>query len=325
MKRHLRILLAALLVLATLTACGGHTHEFSSWSVAKNATCAEEGATERSCACGEKETAPIPVLQHTYTEEFVAKPATCVEEGLLARTCSGCNNITSSPLPKTEHTYTDAVTKTASCIAEGEKTQTCSICNHTITTTIPRTDHAWKSASCTAPQTCTVCGTTSGSASGHQYKAATCSAPETCTGCGATRGSALSHNYGSSGKCSYCGQAMVSITLKIPSVGTQNAYASLVVTNYTNAPISFPAYLSFNGKLCNFSGGYEVAAGHSATLTYYRAILPSDRYNSKNYDMYLDNNSIGYCVITWNGTQYYAEYGVNGLTTFYRGNVNGPA
>jgi hypothetical protein len=111
--------------------------------------------------------------------------------------------------------------------------------------------------------------------------------------------------------------------LKIPSIGTTNAYASLVVANYTDSPITMPSKLGINGKLCNGSE-YQLGAGKSVTLTYYRAFIASQRYDKKYYDMYLDNNSIGYCVLEWNGTQYYAEYGVNGITTFYRGNVNGP-
>ena len=48
-------------------------------------------------------------------------------------------------------------------------------------------------------------------------------------------------------------------------------------------------------------------------------------HSGQKKDMYLDNNYIGYFVIKYNGTQYYVEYGVNGITTFYKGNVNGPA
>lgn len=36
-------------------------------------------------------------------------------------------------------------------------------------------------------------------------------------------------------------------------------------------------------------------------------------------------DSYGHIVIVWQGEQYYAEFTVNGITTFYKGNVNGPA
>ena len=53
--------------------------------------------------------------------------------------------------------------------------------------------HDWKDATCTEPQTCTVCNATDGKALGHDWKDATCKEPKTCTVCGETEGEVLEH------------------------------------------------------------------------------------------------------------------------------------
>lgn len=340
-------------------------HEFGEWAVTKPATCTEEGTLTRSCSsCDETETAPLPVVGHSYGNWVTTQESTCTVAGTQTRTCSTCGasekcgialaahtfgewEVTVQPsctVPGTQtstcticgesesketevaaHAFEWTVMQAATCTSSGSQNGTCTICGQEQSAVIDATGHNWAAANCKAPKQCKNCGLTEGGTTNHAWSSATCTAAKTCSVCGATEGSALGHQYGSSGACSTCGKKMVSIKLKIPSIGTKNAYASLVVTNYTDSTISFPKMLSINGKLCNSDNGYNVGAGSNATLSYYRAIIPSQRYDDKSYDMYLDNNSIGYCVITWNGTQYYAEYGVNGLTTFYRGNVNGPA
>lgn len=55
--------------------------------------------------------------------------------------------------------------------------------------------HSWKSATCTAPQKCTVCGMESGDAKGHHWKSATCTTPQRCAVCGAESGVAKGHKW----------------------------------------------------------------------------------------------------------------------------------
>ncbi|MBQ6997536.1 MAG: Ig-like domain-containing protein [Oscillospiraceae bacterium] len=80
------------------------------------------------------------------------------------------------------HTETFACTvssaqQSATCKKEGAIVYTASawidgvFCKDTKTITIPVADHRWKDATCTEPKTCTVCGTTQGSAKGHSYNA----------------------------------------------------------------------------------------------------------------------------------------------------------
>lgn len=117
----------------------------------------------------------------------------------------------------------------------------------------------------------------------------------------------------------------ISIKLKIPRNGAYNNHAQLVITNYSDVVLIMPEFISINGYLCNLSGNKMVSAGYTETLSYFRAPIASKRYDDKYYDMYLDNNSTGYAVMQWYSEQYYAEYGVDGITVFYKGNVNGPA
>ena len=301
-------------------------HSFGNWIVTKNPTCTEAGLQARTCTvCGATEECGTALAEHTFGDWEVTQAATCTATGMQTGTCAVCGAAEERVLPVAEHTFSWKTTQAATCSSSGTKTGTCTVCGKTEDALIDATGHNWAAATCLTPKTCKNCGMTEGNTANHSWNPATCTTAKACSTCGLTEGTPLGHSYESSGACSSCGTKMVSISLKIPSIGTENAYASLVVKNYTDATITFPKMVSINGKLCNSDNGYQVGAGKSATLSYYRAIIPSQRYEDKYYDMYLDNNSIGYCVINWNGTQYYAEYGVNGLTTFYRGNVNGPA
>ena len=55
--------------------------------------------------------------------------------------------------------------------------------------------HEWAEATCTAPQTCTICGETEGEALGHKFADATCTTAKTCSVCNATEGEALGHKF----------------------------------------------------------------------------------------------------------------------------------
>lgn len=50
-----------------------HTHSFGSWTVAKAATCSEDGTEQRVCSCGEKETRSISALGHIPDANFVCQ------------------------------------------------------------------------------------------------------------------------------------------------------------------------------------------------------------------------------------------------------------
>lgn len=71
--------------------------------------------------------------------------------------------------------------------------------------------HSWRPATCTEPETCSVCGKTQGAALGHRWAAADCTEPKTCLRCGETDGAALGHDWTAATCtepeiCSRCGE-----------------------------------------------------------------------------------------------------------------------
>lgn len=62
--------------------------------------------------------------------------------------------------------------------------QTCSICNKTVGEPL---GHDWLDATCTAPKTCRRCNITQGYRADHTWVSATCTEPESCSVCGKKR------------------------------------------------------------------------------------------------------------------------------------------
>ena len=72
------------------------------------------------------------------------------------------------------------------------------------------TIHKWTPATCTEPETCSICGKTRGTPLGHVGTPATCTEPFICTRCGETAEPALGHNwipatYDDPKTCARCG------------------------------------------------------------------------------------------------------------------------
>lgn len=103
--------------------------------------------------------------------------------------------------PETQPAACSHSWKTATCTAP----QTCTKCG---VTQGNAAGHSWSNATCTAPKTCSKCGTTEGVAAGHSWNAATCIAPKTCKACGITEGTKGDHTY-TNGVCSVCGATSV--------------------------------------------------------------------------------------------------------------------
>ena len=201
--------------------------------------------------------------------------------------------------------------------------KTCSKCNE-IEGTVANC--IWTEASCSAPKTCLNCKKTFGSALGHKWEKETCTSPQRCSRCNETQGTIGAHYDIGNGKCKYCNQDILllemengfDIKLIIPTVGGMNAYCTVKYTNNTKYTISSDmTYLSANGKLLyNSDAIFTLSPNYYVTATYYRSILPSDRYNSKYYDLYLDNNSLAYTNVIVNGKTVFIKFGSNGPIAF---------
>ena len=250
MKKTLAILLA-LVMLLSLCACSNsdsQTTEPSNSSHAttegtQNPTDGTEGTTGTTQApTDEPTTAPTdePTTPPTQaptetpttppteapttpptTQPTTTQPTTCSHSWKAAtctapKTCSKCgtteggaaghsySNGTCSVCGTADPNYNQPTScshswKAATCTAP----KTCSKCG---TTEGGAAGHNWSDATCTAPKTCKTCNATEGSAAGHSWKDATCTTPKTCSKCGATEGSAAGHSY-SNGTCSVCGTA----------------------------------------------------------------------------------------------------------------------
>lgn len=95
-KKLLCAVMLALTLVCALASCGGnedssgnsaHTHSYGEWETTKSATCTAEGAKERYCSCGEKQTATITKLEHSYGDWTTVKEATFAENGEKKRSC----------------------------------------------------------------------------------------------------------------------------------------------------------------------------------------------------------------------------------------------
>ena len=76
--------------------------------------------------------------------------------------------------------------------------ETCSICRKVRG---PALGHDFSEATCTEPSACTRCGLKQGEALGHDFQPATCTEPEICTRCGEKRGEALGHHASGEPSC----------------------------------------------------------------------------------------------------------------------------
>ena len=115
MKRLFFALIFISAMIITLSACG-HEHSYGEWETKKEATCTEEGQKERTCECGEKETASIKKVEHTAVTISEIKP-TCTETGYSqGEKCSVCEAVIKEPtLLPAAHGYVPKVIATPGC------------------------------------------------------------------------------------------------------------------------------------------------------------------------------------------------------------------
>lgn len=105
-------------------------------------TCAEQGYTLHSCACGyEYKDNYKPKLPHTY-EEVETVPPTCDSDGAQKLRCKNCDAEKIVTLPKRAHTFGNwEATTPATCETEGAEARTCKLCGYTETRTVPAEQH----------------------------------------------------------------------------------------------------------------------------------------------------------------------------------------
>ena len=86
-----------------------HEHQWSEWTVDKEATCEEDGEQSRMCAvCQQIETEVIPATDHDWDNGVVTKQPTVAEEGEMLYTCQN----------DPSHTKTEVLPKLSDCDGE---------------------------------------------------------------------------------------------------------------------------------------------------------------------------------------------------------------
>lgn len=174
-----------------------HTHSYTS-EVTKQPTCTSSGVRTYTCDCGDSYTETISATGHTE-ETIPAVAPTCEATGSTAgKKCSVCGTVivAQQTVAKLGHNYVSAVTKEPTCTEKGVRTYTCqNDTSHKYTEEIPAKGHTpGAEATCTTPQTCTVCGVTLANALGHSWSTTyiwsadgkTCTAKRVCSRCGTT-------------------------------------------------------------------------------------------------------------------------------------------
>ena len=171
------------------TAASGH--KWGEWIQTKDPTEETEGEEERECSvCHEKETRPVPTLDHTH--KFADDWSSDESSHWHASTCG--HEVKDG---EAAHEWDDGeITKAATCTEEGEKTYTCTVCGHTRTESVAKSAHTEETdeaveATCTtagktAGKHCSVCGEVLEEqkevpALGHDYQAAEGGKAPTCT------------------------------------------------------------------------------------------------------------------------------------------------
>ncbi len=150
----------------TCSVCGTTTgsangHDYASVVTAPG--CMTDGYTTHTCTtCG-----------HSYKDSYVNatghswNAATCT----TPMTCKNCGTVSGSSLG---HSYKSTVTA-PTCVSDGYTTHTCTTCGDSYKDSyVSSSGHSWNEATCTAPMTCTVCGTTTGTTADHSYVNGSC-------------------------------------------------------------------------------------------------------------------------------------------------------
>ena len=159
-----------------------HQHDYAE-AVITHPTCTEIGFTTYTCRCGDSYTAEeMPATGHAWQEATCISAKTCQTCGdtqgdalghkwqeatcTEAQRCTVCGDRVGQPL---EHNYTSVVTA-PTCTEQGFTTHSCSRCQDTYRSDyVSAAGHSYANATCTAPQTCTVCGHTTGKELGHSW------------------------------------------------------------------------------------------------------------------------------------------------------------
>lgn len=184
----------------------GHSYSGKTYS----ATCTSRGYTKYTCVrCNDSyNTNYTSALGHSYRYTQTKVP-TCTASGTETGKCSRCSATTTRSIAALGHDLEEHAAKAATCTEAGwDAYETCSRCEYTTYEEIAARGHSpGAAATCTMPQTCSVCGMELQAALGHDVRILA-AVPATCTQTGLSEGA----------QCSHCGEVLVSQTV-LPALG----------------------------------------------------------------------------------------------------------
>ncbi len=171
-------------------------HEYTG-VLTSEANCISGAITTYTCSvCGDSytETGDVAADAHDYSVYEVLTYPGCLSGGVNKISCSRCGAYYTVDTAATGHNYVLSTSTAATCLTDGYSTYTCSGCGDSYTETF--------------------------AATGHNFAGATCSAPETCVLCGLTRGEPVAHR---PGKCEFCG-AIIKYNVEEPEIPSISIY-----------------------------------------------------------------------------------------------------
>jgi len=118
-------------------------HDYTEWTILKEATEEEQGLKERKCnTCENIEQEILPMLDHTHVYEQKVVEATCVEYGYTEHTCFCGYSYRDQIVNYLDHDYSEwVITKEPTKTSGGKKEKVCLRCNEKIVLDIPKLDH----------------------------------------------------------------------------------------------------------------------------------------------------------------------------------------
>ena len=111
------------------------------------------------------------VHEHSYSLSSTVD-STCVKKGSKTYSCA-CGKSYSEELKLLPHSYSLSSTKNSTCSINGSKTFSCS-CGSSYSEVLDLLPHSYTPATCTSPETCSVCGYKNGSMLPHNVVDSVC-------------------------------------------------------------------------------------------------------------------------------------------------------
>lgn len=236
------------------------------------ATCTEPGHIISVCTlCGEEFTAVTDALGHNFEDASCTKAKTCTACGVtegnalghdyVSGQCRRCGDKLPEEIPTgCSHDYKVSEQKAPTCTAAGSISYKCSKCSHLYTETVVANGHKYTDATCEQTKTCSVCGSTSGSALGHSYTDGKCSR------CGAADPSVPTEVTYTVKIRSDKGTLIEGVTVTIYTSGTSPA-----ATGRTNssgvATMTLLSHSSYRIVLSDVPSGYSAKESYTYTST----------------------------------------------------------